>query len=106
MSKAIFVLLGGLAATAAIAQTPHPDAPAGARAVYGTNMRTLEGKFAMDVGTGKAGECGTKLWYHEPKLIVKKEPAGTCLVPGAGQPVPQYKITFIEDTPEERAEVK
>jgi hypothetical protein len=104
MSKAVLVLLGGLAATAAVGQTPlnesHP------RVVYGTHMRTLGGKFAMDVGTGKPGECGSKLWYHDPGLIVKKEPAGTCVLAGGGAPVPQYKITFIEDTPEERAEAK
>src|SRR5262245_23331473 len=102
MSKAIFVFLGGLAAGMATAQAPLNES--NPRVVYGTNMGSLDGKFMMNVGTGKPGECGTKLWYHDPGLIVKKEPAGSCVPLGsAGPPIPQYKITFIEDTPEERA---
>ena len=105
MSKNIIALGLVLAATPLVAQAAAPDVPPDARVVYGTNMGELDGKFVMNVGTGKPNECGTNIWYHPPQLILKKEEAGSCMVQGKGV-VPQYKITLIEDTPEERSEVK
>ncbi len=106
MSKTVLVLLLALAAAPAVAQSPTSEPPTTPRIVYGSGLGMLDGKVTMNVGTGNPGGCGTKLWYHDPHLVLKRERAGTCVVNGAGTRVPQYKITFIEDTPEERAEVK
>lgn len=107
MSKAVFALILGLAAAPVVGQAPTSGSPPNVKVIYGTNVGSLNGKFTMNVGTGEMGNCGTKLWYHDPHHILKQENAGTCVVEGgAGAPVPQYRITYIDDTPAEQQEQK
>jgi hypothetical protein len=107
MSKALLVLLLGFAAAPAVAQSPSSEAGVNVKTIYGTNVGSLEGKFTMNVGSGEPNNCGTKIWYHNPQHILKKESAGTCTVEGAtGSPVAQYKITYVDDTPAEQHEQK